>query len=274
MEGLGEEFPGVEVLEMGENAGFGRAVNAAAKRAEGDVLVLVNDDCVCDPGFVKALASRIDPAAGLSMAAGVLREARDPSLVDSAGIEVDRTLLAFDYLNGEPVSVLDGGGVPDPLGPCGGAAAYERRAFLEAGGFDEALFAFLEDVDLALRLRLGGRRCALASDARATHEHSGTLGAGSARKNWLMGFGRGYLLRKYGVVTARRALPVLLRDATLCAGQIAFDRNAAGIRGRVAGWRAGRREYPYPGGLVESFGPPSATSTLRRRAARRSRLRS
>lgn len=269
---LGGEFPGVEVLSMGENAGFGRAVNAAARRAGGDVLVLVNDDCVCDPGFVDALASRVDPAAGLTMAAGVLREAGDPSLIDTAGIEVDRTLLAFDYLNGEPVSLLDGGGVPDPIGPCGGAAAYERRAFLEAGGFDEALFAFQEDVDLALRLRLDGQRCALAPGARATHEHSGTLGPGSARKNWLMGFGRGYLLRSYGVLTARRALPILLRDATLCAGQIAFDRNAAGVRGRVAGWRAARPAHPYPGALIESFGPPGATSTLRRRAARRKRL--
>lgn len=263
---------GVEVLRMGENAGFGRAVNAAARVAGGEVLVLVNDDCVCDPGFAGALAGRIDTAAGVTMAAGVLREAADPSLIDTAGIEVDRTLLAFDYLNGEPVEALDAG-VPDPLGPCGGAAAYDRRAFLEAGGFDEALFAFLEDVDLALRLRLRGQRCALVANARAIHEHSGTLGPGSARKNYLMGFGRGYLLRKYGVLAPRRAASILFRDAAICAGQLAFDRNAAGIRGRMAGWRAGRRERPYPGALIESFGPPSAASTLRRRAARRRRLR-
>src|SRR3954447_9531051 len=99
---------GVAVLAMGENAGFARAVNAAARAATGDVLVLVNDDCVCDPGFAAALAGAIDAAAGVTMAAGVLLEAADPRLIDSAGIEVDRSLLGFDYLNGEPVSVLDG----------------------------------------------------------------------------------------------------------------------------------------------------------------------
>ena len=36
-----------------QNIGFGRAVNLAAQRADGEALVLVNDDCVCDPGFVE-----------------------------------------------------------------------------------------------------------------------------------------------------------------------------------------------------------------------------
>ena len=48
------------------------------------------------------------------MAAGVMCDAGRPGLIDSAGIELDWTLLAFDYLNGEPVEVLDeAGGRPD-----------------------------------------------------------------------------------------------------------------------------------------------------------------
>ena len=265
-------FSGVRVLKMGHNAGFGAAINAAARVADGDVLVLVNDDCVCGPGFVEALAGRIDAAAGLTMAAGVLREAADPEVIDSAGIEIDRTLLGFDYLNGTAVADLDDG-VPDPLGPTGGAAAYDRRAFLEQGGFDEALFAYWEDVDLALRMRLAGMRCALAIDAQAIHEHSGTAGSGSPAKNRMMGFGRGYVLRKYGGLSAGRLPGILARDGVVLAGQLVADRNLAGLRGRVAGWRAGRPEFEYPGALVESFGPPSLRETLRWRAARRARLR-
>ena len=40
------------------------------------------------------------------MAAGVLRSGADERLIDTAGIETDRTLLAFDYLNGEPLAAL------------------------------------------------------------------------------------------------------------------------------------------------------------------------
>ncbi len=268
---VGEGFPGLEVLRMERNAGFSRAVNAAARLATGDVLVLVNDDCVCDPGFVEALAGRIDRDADVAMVAGVLREARDPSLIDAAGIDIDQTLLAYDYLNGRPAGMLDDG-VPDPLGPTGGAAAYDREAFLAIGGFDEAMFAFWEDVDLALRMRLEGHRCALATDAQATHEHSGTIGSGSAEKNYLMGFGRGYLLRKYGALTFRRALGVLLRDGVILVGQLVSDRNAAGVRGRLRGWVGGRRTFEFPAALIESFNPPTLSYTFRRRVARRSRL--
>ncbi len=266
-------FPGAEAVRVEENLGFSRAVNLGARRADGEAVVLVNDDCVCDREFVERIVAALDPARGVIMAAGVMRDGRDPSMIDTAGIELDRTLLGFDYLNGQPTSVLDDG-VPDPIGPSGAAAAFERSAFLGIGGFDERLFAYWEDVDLALRLAREGGRCVLAAGARGTHEHSATLGSGSSRKNYLMGFGRGYVLRKWGVLTPRRLPAVLFRDGVLCLGQLALDRNAAGIRGRVRGYRAAPRGEAYPTALVErSPRPAGVLGDLRRRAARRVRMR-
>ncbi len=264
-------LPGVEVVELDHNVGYTRAINLGVRRARGERIVLLNDDCVCDPGFVEAITAPIDPAAGVVMAAGVMRDWRDRSLIDSAGMELDRTLLVFDYLNGEPVSRLDAG-VPDPIGPSAAAAAFDRMTFLSVGGFDERLFAYWEDVDLILRLSRLGFRCALAPTARGDHEHSATLGSGSARKNYLMGYGRGYLLRKWGVLTPRRLPAVLARELALCAGQAVLDRNLAGVRGRVQGYRAATTLQRYPGGL-ELERASGAIETLRRRAARRRRLR-
>ena len=263
---------GVEVLRMERNEGYTRAVNAGARHADGELIVLLNDDCVCDPGFVERITAPIDPAAGVVMAAGVMRDWHDPSLIDSAGMELDRTLLVFDYLNGEPLSRLQTG-VPDPIGPSAAAAAFDRSTFLSVGGFDERLFAYWEDVDLVVRLRRLGLRCALAADAIGDHEHSATLGSGSARKNYLMGYGRGYVLRKWQVLNARRLGPVLVREAVLCAGQAIFDRNVAGVRGRLRGYRAAVELERYPDGIGLDHGT-GAAETLRRRARRRSRLRS
>jgi GT2 family glycosyltransferase len=198
-------------LRLDRNEGYSRAVNLAARRAEGDALVLLNDDCVVEPGYVEAICAAIDPAAGVVMAAGVMREQSDPRRIDTAGVEMDPTLLIWDYLNGAPVSALERG-VLDPIGPSGAAAAFDREAFLTAGGFDERLFAYWEDADLILRLRLAGARCRLAAGARGVHHHSATLGSGSARKNYLVGFGRGYLLRKWGVAIPRRVPQILARD--------------------------------------------------------------
>ena len=99
------------------------------------------------------------------MVAGVLVQEAAPGLIDSAGVVADRTLMGFDYLHGEPLEAAER--APDPLGPTGGAALYRLDAFRAASGFDERIFLYYEDLDLALRLRAAGARCRLAAGARA-----------------------------------------------------------------------------------------------------------
>jgi GT2 family glycosyltransferase len=271
LESAADQLAGAWVLGLDRNLGYGRAVNRAAQRAEGEALVLLNDDSVVDSGYVERIAAALDPAAGVVMAAGVMRDAGAPELIETAGIELDRTLLAYDYLNGEPVSILEGD-IADPIGPTGAAAAFDRGAFLSAGGFDERLFAYLEDLDLVLRLRRDGGHCALAKEARGTHQHSGTLGPGSARKDYLAGYGRGYLLRKWNVVSPRRLPSILVREVPQAVVQSIVDRNLGPVRGRVNGLRAGAptESYPPPEVLGD---PPSLGAMVGRRWRRRARLR-
>jgi GT2 family glycosyltransferase len=181
---------GARLVSMGRNRGFGAAVNRAAAASDADVLVLFNDDAVPCDGYVEKLIAPLGGAT--AMAAGVLLRKVPAGLIETAGLVVDAVLSSYDHLEGEPISVLDQSpSPPPPLGPCGGAAAYERRAFIDAGGFDEKLFAYGEDLDLALRLREAGSDCALATDARAVHVGSGTLGVHSLPKATLVGYARG-----------------------------------------------------------------------------------
>jgi N-acetylglucosaminyl-diphospho-decaprenol L-rhamnosyltransferase len=269
---LRDRFEGVEVIGLDRNEGYSRAVNLAARRASGEVLVLLNDDCEVGPGYVEAISAPIDPGLGVVMAAGVMCEQGNSDRIDTAGVEIDRTLLIWDYLNGMPLSTLDRS-VADPIGPSGAVAAFDRDAFLSVGGFDERLFAYWEDADLILRLRLAGARCRLAADARGVHQHSATLGSGSSRKNYLVGFGRGYVIRKWGVASARRLPQILARDLPICAGQAVVDRNLAATRGRIAGYRSAVREHAYPGDVLDPVAAGGAFRTLISRARRRVRLR-
>jgi N-acetylglucosaminyl-diphospho-decaprenol L-rhamnosyltransferase len=252
------------------NLGYSRAVNEGAWRADGDTLILLNDDSACEPAYVEELLAVMDPAAGVGMASGVLTDPWEPNLIDSAGVQLDHTLMIMDYLNGEDLGAL--GSAKDPIGPVGASAAIDRAAFAAVGGFDEGIFAYWEDVDLVLRLRRAGLTCALAREARAAHEHSATLGAGSSAKNYLMGFGRGYVLRKWGVLSPARTGPVILREAAVCAAQLAADRNLAGVRGRVAGYRAASRTYDYPDELTSEWSI-SMREGLLARFRRRRRLK-
>jgi GT2 family glycosyltransferase len=273
LNGAGATRAGVDVIRLDYNVGFGRAVNLGARRADGGALVLVNDDCVCDPSFLEEITRPLAPATGTVMVAGVLRSADLEGRIDTAGMELDATLLPFDYLNGSPLAVLEND-VPDPIGPSAAAAAFDRDAFLEIGGFDEQLFAYWEDVDLVLRLRNAGATCALARRALGTHEHSATLGSGSEMKNYLMGFGRAYVLRKWGVLGVRRLPQVAIRELVLCAGQALVDRNVAGVRGRFHGFRAARavERHPYPDDVLAGWRGAGAFRALGNRARRRRQL--
>jgi N-acetylglucosaminyl-diphospho-decaprenol L-rhamnosyltransferase len=286
------EFPEADLVALGRNLGFGPAINRAVAERPADPVILLNNDAVCEPGFVEALLETA--AEGAEMVAGVLLEDRGGAVggggggavgdrgavsgggavggegggavgdrgavgaggpasggerarIDSAGVVADRTLMGFDYLHGELVSALSGA-LP-PLGPTGGAALYRLDSFRAVGGFDERIFLYYEDLDLALRMRAAGARCALAAGARAVHAYSASLGAGSGDKYAHTGWSRGYMLRRYGVMSRPgTALRALACEAAICAGQLLRDRTARGLAGRLHGWRDGagldRREPP------------------------------
>jgi GT2 family glycosyltransferase len=253
---LAERFPAVTRVGFGRNLGFGNALNRAIREAGEGPIVLLNDDAVAEPKLIESLAAE---SGGAEMVAAVLLSERDPERIDSAGVTVDQTLMAFDYLCGETVDRL--ATAVAPLGPTGGAALYDREAFEAVGGFDERIFLYYEDVDLALRMRAEGARCVLSSEARAVHGYSLTLGAGSARKYAMTGWSRGYLLRRYGVTSRPSpAAQALAREGAICAGQLLRSRTLAGARGRIEGWRAGK-------GLPARALPADATTRLSLRQA-------
>jgi hypothetical protein len=98
----------------------------------------------------------------------------------------------------------------DVFGACAGAALYRRAAVLETGGFDERYFAYLEDVDLSLRLSLAGWRCryepavALHAGEGSSHQLSGAHHYLVAR-NTLMLVGKAFPLRWLPLVAYRQA---------------------------------------------------------------------
>jgi N-acetylglucosaminyl-diphospho-decaprenol L-rhamnosyltransferase len=231
-----ETFPEVQLLELGRNLGFGPALNRAVAERPAEAIVLLNNDVECEPRFLEALLEGLGK--GVHSVAGVLVQEAEPDLIDSAGVVADETLMGFDHLHGERVEAALS--APDPLGPTGGAALYRRDAFEAAGGFDERIFLYYEDLDLALRMAARGGRCRLAGEARALHAYSASLGAASGAKYASTGWSRGYMLRRYGVMREPgRALRALACEGTICAGQLLRDRTAKGLGGRLRGWRDG-----------------------------------
>lgn len=178
-------YPDIHLVELGHNTGFAGGVAAGLQVARGEFVLLLNDDAFVEPGFVAALLSLMHTHPEYAAASVVLLFNHRPDLVASAGIRVRRDMLALDVWPGRPVTELPDQPV-EVFGPSGGAALYRRVILDEIGGMEPRFFAYLEDVDLAFRLRLRNHRTALVPQARARHVYSATGGQGSPFKQRLL----------------------------------------------------------------------------------------
>jgi N-acetylglucosaminyl-diphospho-decaprenol L-rhamnosyltransferase len=236
-ERLAREWSHVHVEHSDDNQSFPRACNRGAACGTGDIVVLLNNDVDCRPDYLERLTAPLQDETVGSVAALLLQ--RDGKRIDGIGFTVDTTLAAFSRHQGlTPTSAH--GKTPVLLGPGGCAGAYRRTAWEQVGGLDEALLFYMEDVDLALRLRLAGWRAVAEPGAVAVHVRSGTFGANPAAQRRYGGYGRGYILKRYGLLRGPHAARTLLTEVIVVLADTLMWRDLAALRGRIAGWQAGR----------------------------------
>jgi GT2 family glycosyltransferase len=245
-ERVAEEWPAVRLIRSRENLSFAAACNHGVEQGDGEVVVLLNNDVYCRPDWLERLVAPLEAEPQTGSVACLLVQPGE-QLIDSVGLCADPTLAGFPRLAGQPVARA-ADAQPQLAGPAGGAAAYRRSAWEQVDGLDEAIFAYSEDLDLALRLRSIGWGAAVVPDAVGMHLGSATHGHRTAWQRRHAGFARGYLLRRYGVLRSRRAPRALATEATVVLGDALISRDLAALSGRLAGWRSAagleRRDAP------------------------------
>lgn len=237
-EALRRDWPRVTVLQLDHNHPFTHAVNLGVDAGDGEYVVLLNNDVELRRDCLERLVAPLEADATVGSVAAVLLRP-DERVIDSVGVTADVTLAGFPRLQGmahEQAQDMQ----PLLTGPEGTAAAYRRTAWEQVGGLDESIVAYMEIVDLALRMRGAGWSSACALDAVGVHLGSATFGRRSVEQRRLAGFSRGYLLRRYGVLQSRFALRALFTETLVVAGDALMTRDLAALRGRFAGWRAAR----------------------------------
>jgi GT2 family glycosyltransferase len=208
-------------------------------------VALLNADTHPEPDWLRAL---LDAAAapGTAAVASCMVFAHRPDMVNSAGIACDEAGIAWDRLGGADVTTA---AVPGAVfGASAGAALYRRAALEDVAEpnrtgrmevFDEGFFMYLEDVDLAWRLRLRGWDAVYAPAARVAHVGSATAGEGSAFKNRLLARNKVWtVLKNYpGRPLAMRLPLVLAYDLASAPYRAVAARQAAALTGRLAAVR-------------------------------------
>lgn len=129
----GGAFETVTVERSAANLGFGAGHNANAARGQSAFLLVLNQDCVLEPGALEGIV-----------------EVAARSVADVAAWEMRQ--IPYEHPKSyDPVTL-------ETPWVSGAAALFRRWAFTEAGGFEPKIFMYGEDVDLSWRLRAAGLR--------------------------------------------------------------------------------------------------------------------
>lgn len=171
LEYLAEFFPQVRVLALNKNIGFAEGNNAGVKAARNDVVILLNNDMVVDPGFIGPLIKGFGPK---TFAVSSQIYIQDPARKRE---ETGKTAALFrrgmiDYAHrGIADSPLPRQYYP-VLWAGGGSSAFHRDKFLALGGFHKLYSpAYVEDTDLSYQAWRIGWEVLLAPESIVHHKH-------------------------------------------------------------------------------------------------------
>jgi N-acetylglucosaminyl-diphospho-decaprenol L-rhamnosyltransferase len=261
------------------NAGFAAAVNIAFSAARGDHVLILNPDCVMDPGCAAALREHLQMHPAVGLAAALLRDPDGtPQLFARRDLRLKGALLGFTSLGrrldarrggralaGRRYEDLWQGGPPrDPVAVFCPAAAcvMAARADLQPAPFDEAFPLFFNDGDLCRRLARAGRRAEIVPAATATHGYGTSVARAQQgdparmRAEWVASLRRyagRWWPRSARAVLAAALLADAAAGAALC---LARKEDPREVRGTLGG-------FGLPGG------PPPLLTPVARRGGRR-----
>ncbi len=217
-----QNYPGVIVMEAGCNLGFAAANNKAMRQAKGEFVLLVNTDALLDKDCAQSLLDLMAADSHVGMVGPQLLNG-DGSLQTS--YEAAPT-LATETLNRSLLKRLfprkfPGKGLkwsqPQQVETLIGAVMMIRRLALEqVGGFDEDYFFFLEETDLAVRMRKAGWKVVHNPFARALHLQGATAKTYQASARIEFYRSRYLFFRKhYGIRASNFLKGVVIANLTL-----------------------------------------------------------
>lgn len=167
-------FP-VVLIENTENLGFSPAVNQGIRKAKNDYIFSLNNDTEIKKGSIKALVDLISSDDNIFSVQAKMLQYDNKELIDDVGDEYN--LLAWTKKTGENHNSNEYVEVNEIFSACAGAAMYKKSILDEIGAFDDNFFAYMEDVDLAIRSRIYGYKNLLCPEAIVYHIGSATSGS-------------------------------------------------------------------------------------------------
>lgn len=165
-----QRFPNVRLLRNPQNMGFGATCNRGAAEAQGDLLVLLNNDLVPREAMIAELVRPLLEDEGLFGVTGKTVNWHDeqPNHVNMAGKWLNGAITPVHWDTPEPTSTMF---------LQGGSCAVRRAEFLRLGGFCPLFHpGYWEDYDISYLAMKAGWRNLYNPKACAWHIGQASMG--------------------------------------------------------------------------------------------------
>lgn len=158
----------IKTLLNPHNLGYAKTNNRASTAATGDVLALLNNDLLLEPGWLEPMLHTLQsPTLNAGLVGNVQFRVADGKL-DHAGVRLNPK-AQFDHIQ----TLADNAPVHTKALAVTGACMLLRKADFDAqGGFDEQFVNGCEDIDLCFKLRAAGKAIYVANTSRIRHHVS------------------------------------------------------------------------------------------------------
>lgn len=176
---LAAAFPAARVERLARNLGFTGGCNhgmAVALAAGADYIVLLNNDTLVEPGFLRPLVDQLAQDASAGVVGPLIGLLDQPERIWFAGATFGLATGRSPHWGlGRPMAAVQGR--PFATDYISGCCLVARARDLRRHGLlDAGYFAYYEDVELCLRLRRAGLRAVCVPQSRIWHKVSASSG--------------------------------------------------------------------------------------------------
>lgn len=187
---LKENYPKIEIIRNNENKGFAGGYNEALKSVKSKFYLLLNSDIEVTKGWLEPLLEVMEDPQVAGCQPKILSY-QNRTMFEHAGASggyLDRNYYPFCRGRIFDKFEEDHGqynGKTEIFWATGAALLIRSDLFHEVGGFDEAFFAHMEEIDLCWRLKKRGYSFIVEPKSTIYHVGGGTLPYLSPRKTYL-----------------------------------------------------------------------------------------
>jgi len=197
-----ERFPGVTIVENGENLGYAGGNNVGLRYAivqGADYALLLNNDTVVDPAFLRILVDAVQAEPAVGIAGPTICYHERPDVIWSAGGAIDWQRGSTRMVGLDERDEGQFGAEPRTVDFVTGCAILVRRAVMEQVGLlDERFFAYYEETEWCVRVARAGYKILHVPLARMWHKISPSTQADSPLVHYYMTRNRLLFLKATG----------------------------------------------------------------------------